>query len=123
MVNTDSSFTHVIRCADRRVCKLPAVCFPGGNVLLASHCEVDGIDHNRVARLLAARGRVTVVGDVSAAEQLLVVCRVVLLVEAGRESEIRQLDVARLVDQNVIRLNVSETRSVRCSSTNALTGG
>jgi hypothetical protein len=48
-----------------------------------------------------------VVGDIAAAEQLLVVCRVVLLVEASRETKVGQLDVSRLVDEDVVWLDIT----------------
>lgn len=46
----------------------------------------------------------------AAVEQALVVRRVVLLVEAGREAKVRQLDVPVLVDQDVVRLDVAVRR-------------
>ena len=63
---------------------------------------MDGVDRDRVAVLIcrARRGRLAV-------EQTLVVGRVVLLVEAGGETKVGQLDVAVLVDEDVVGLDVA----------------
>lgn len=47
------------------------------------------------------------VPGISAAEQALVVGRVVLLVEAGREAKVGQLDVAGAVDEDVVGFDVT----------------
>lgn len=47
------------------------------------------------------------VSGIPTAEQALVVGRVVLLVEAGREAKVGQLDVAGAVDQDVVGFDIT----------------
>lgn len=90
--------------------ELASVGLPGRNRVLAADGEVDRVERDRVAPVV---GRLR--GRRAAVEQALVVRRVVLLVEAGRESKVGQLDVPVLVDQDVVRLDVA-VRPLRVSS-------
>jgi hypothetical protein len=62
---------------------------------------VDGVDGDRVATVVERGGGILVI------EQALVVGRVVLLVEAGREAKVGELDVAVLVNEDIIGFDVA----------------
>jgi hypothetical protein len=101
--------------------ELSPVGLPGRDRVLVADGQVDRIQRDRVApsrsrrarplprRRRRPRRRCSSSGGSGrlAVEEALVVRRVVLLVETGREAEIRQLDVAVLVDQDVVRLDVA----------------
>lgn len=62
---------------------------------------MDGVDGDRVATVVERGGGILVI------EQALVVGRVVLLVEAGREAKVGELDVAVLVNEDIIGFDVA----------------
>jgi hypothetical protein len=85
--------------------ELPTVRLPSRDLVLARHSQMDRVDHHAVPRRLRSgrRGRDTIRGI----QETLIVARVVLLMEPGGKAEIRQLDVSVLVNQNIIRFDVS----------------
>lgn len=98
----------VIRRADRRVGEFAPVRLPRRDRIFRIDRQVDRVDHDRVpAAVHRTRDRPSPFGTF---QQALVVRRVVLFVEPGRETEIRQLDVSVLVDQNVVGFDVTVTR-------------
>jgi hypothetical protein len=44
------SITYIVRRTNRRIGQLSSVCFPRGDILLASHGEIDRIDHDGIPR-------------------------------------------------------------------------
>jgi len=69
---------------------------------------MDRVDHHAVPRRL--RGRRRRRDAVRGIQETLVVARLVLLMEPGGKTEIGQLDMPVLVDQDVVRLDVSASR-------------
>lgn len=85
--------------------KFPTIRLPGRNLILAGHGQVNGIDHHAIPRrLCGGRWRRYATRRI---QETLVVARIVLLMKPGREAEIRQLDMPILVDQDIIRLDIS----------------
>jgi hypothetical protein len=97
---TEDLRCDVIRCSDRGVSKLSARLAPCVDLVAVGHRKLDLVNADRVAVLVDGFG--TGVGH-----QLLVVCRSVFLGEAGRETEISQLDVSASVQEDVVWFDVT----------------
>lgn len=84
--------------------QLPAIRFPCCNLILACHCQVDGVYHHAVPCSLRRRcwGRCTI----GLIEESLVITRVVILVETSRQAKVRQFDMSIFIDQNVVRFYI-----------------
>ena len=95
---------NVVGRADGRVGHQPPRLSPRVDLVAVGHSEVDGIHHDRVSRprRLLLGGRWT--GAVF--EEPLVVGLVVRLMEARRQAEVREFDVAILVDQDVVGFDI-----------------
>jgi hypothetical protein len=88
--------------------QFPPVRLPSRDRILTRHRQVDRVERNRVPPTIARRPRPrSPTCRIPALEQALVVRRVVLLVEAGRESEVGELDVTVFVDQDVVGFDVA----------------
>ena len=90
--------------------KLPTICLPRRNLVLVRHCEIDGIHHDAVPRSLSGCGGR--LHGVVWVQQPLVVTRIVLFVEARRQPKVRQFDVAVLVDEDIVRLDIAKDELV-----------
>lgn len=91
---------NVIRRTDGRVGELATRLTPCVDLGTVADSELDLVEIHGLSVV-----SVRLVG--AACEQLLVVACVVLLVEAGRETEICQLDVAASVEKNVVGFDVT----------------
>ena len=68
---------------------------------------MNGVDHHTIPRRLCGRRRRR--DAIRGIQETLVVTRVVLLMEPSRKTEIGQLDMTILVNQDIVRLDVSVT--------------
>ena len=68
------------------------------------------IDHHAIPRRL--RGGRRGCNAIRGVQKSLVITRIVLLMEPGGKPEIGQLDVAILVNQNVIRFDISTSQMI-----------
>jgi len=66
---------------------------------------MNGVDHHAIPRRLCGRRRRR--DTIRGIQETLVVTRVVLFMEPGGEAEIGQLDMTVLVNQDIVRLDVS----------------
>jgi hypothetical protein len=79
-----------------RAYEFPTVRLPGRDLVLAGHGQMDRVDHHAIPRRLrGSRWRRHAIRRI---QETLVVARIVLLVESGGKTEIRQLDVPVLVN-------------------------
>lgn len=93
--------------------QLPPVGLPCSDRILRAHRQMNTVDHDRVPILrppstIPTRRRTP--SATRSVEQARVVGRVVLLLEACRETEVGELDVALGVNEDVVRLDVSEEK-------------
>lgn len=79
--------------------QLSSISLPCRN-LLPAHCQVDGIDLNAVTS--------RVIRPFMLLNQTLIVIRVRALMKASRQTEIRQFEMASLIDQDIIRFDIAE---------------
>jgi len=70
--------------------------FPGRDLVLTGHGQMNGVDHHAIPRRLCGRrrGRDAIRGI----QETLVVARLVLLMESGGKTEVGQLDMTVLVN-------------------------
>lgn len=104
--------------------QLPPVRLPRRDRVLRAHRQMNRVDHHRVPRpssrvIRLSRRRTRHVPSV---EQALVVGRVVLLLESCRETEVRELDVASGVDEDVVGFDVSARMNKRRSESRVRVG-
>lgn len=96
----------VVRRADSRVGHETAGLAPSVDLVAVGHGEVDCVDHDRVA---GTRVVLLFAGGIGAAfEETLVIVLVVRLVKTGREAEVRELDVAIFIDEDVVGFDITE---------------
>lgn len=79
--------------------QLSSISLPRRN-LLSAHCQVDGIDLNAVTS--------RVIRPFMLLNQTLIVFRVRALMKASRQTEIRQFEMASLVNQDIVRFDITE---------------
>ena len=75
--------------------EFPTICFPSRDLILAGHGQMDSVHHHAVPRRLRGshRGRNTI----RRIQKTLIITRLVLLMEPGGETKIREFDVSVLV--------------------------
>jgi hypothetical protein len=104
--------THVIGSTDSGISQLSSIGLPGSDISFTGHLQVDSIDHDAVSsssvRSTGIEIRRVVFRAISASQQTLVIGRIMLLMEPGRQSEIGQFDVTLSIDQDVVGLDVTE---------------
>lgn len=108
--------SSIIIAACRTTHELASVRLPGSDGV-ARHRQVNRVHHDRISRACTFVGRWSRwARNITTIQKSLVVRRVVLLLETGRKSEIRELDVTRRVDKNIVWLDVTVAGRKVCKS-------